>query len=64
MNKYLLIIWDDVEPGIIGPYKNEGVRNKTARNFRKINGPDHGIYQLDVVGTPSIEAYSNEFFEE
>ncbi|MFW5958310.1 MAG: hypothetical protein ACOCQ0_04055 [Desulfosalsimonas sp.] len=47
---YLLIIWDDIEPEIKGPFKTEEERYNTAREIRAAD-PDkrHGLYKITAV---------------
>lgn len=65
MNYYLLIIWNDVEPDVAGPYFTTEHRDNRAYCLRKERGENTGIYKLDInnKGNPYISAYSNRFFE-
>lgn len=64
MNYYLVTIWDDLEPQLIGPFPSEEIRDDKALNLRKEFGKAHGIYPLDIdgPGKPTIETYSGKFF--
>jgi hypothetical protein len=63
---YIIFIWGDVDPALMGPYKTEEERDRIAREIRKEEGEEHGIYQLDVdKGTEvGLYSYSGAFFEE
>lgn len=67
MRRYLLYIWGDVEPDILGPYRTEAERDKTARQLRK-DDPEgrNGIFMLDISarGIPKGRAYRAGFLEE
>lgn len=57
---FLLVVWDDVEPEIMGPFPSEEARDEKARDLRHKEGPDHGIYPLSVTeeGMPLVGAYA------
>lgn len=64
---YLVYIYGDVDPTLLGPYSTTGKRNAAARRLRKKDGDQHGIYQLNLDkglgGLPSISAFSGGFFK-
>ena len=66
MIKYcLVIIWDDVEPGLMGPYETPEERDEAAREFRETKGEEHGIYPLTITGNVKkieINSYSGGDF--
>jgi hypothetical protein len=64
MKRYLIFVWGDVEPEIIGPFRSDAARDRRALELRKEEGDDHGIYILDVPkrGAPDVNAYSGAFF--
>lgn len=66
MNYYLITIWDNLEPQLIGPFPSEEMRDDKAIDFRQEFGKDHGIYPLSIdgPGKPTIETYSGKFFME
>ena len=45
---YLITVEDDVEPEIIGPFKDVGERDHFAKELREKYGFDGGIYPLDI----------------
>lgn len=45
---YLLVVWDDLEPSLMGPYKTERLRLRAAKGLKKEHGDDHGIYALNL----------------
>ena len=64
MKYYLVIVWEDVDPEVCGPYQSKDDRDIYARDMRKRNGDNHGYYRASVSenGFLQIEAYSSEFF--
>ena len=60
---YLVIVWDDVEPELAGPFESEEDRDAHALSIRDKEGPEHGIYPLDLSDDqPVIGAYPGAFF--
>jgi len=60
---YVMVVWNDVEPELIGPYVSENVRDEEAKQLRAFNGNDHGIFALDMAdGKPSVFSWSAAFF--
>ena len=63
---YLLHIWGDVEPAVLGPYRTEAQRDKKARRLRQ-DDPEgqHGIFMLDIStrGVPKAQAYQVGFLQ-
>ncbi|MHB8698661.1 MAG: hypothetical protein ACYC9J_11650 [Sulfuricaulis sp.] len=45
---YLVFVWSDVEPSLEGPFTTPDERVSRAREFRRENGDEHGIYWLDI----------------
>ncbi len=69
MNKYLYLITveNDVEPEIIGPFKDEDERDRFAKEFREKYGFEGGIFLQDIESeTPpksiTARAYVGGFF--
>jgi hypothetical protein len=63
---YLLVIYGDVEPEVLGPFKDEAERDRKALDIREEGGDEHGIFLLTVEKTthkPEVTAYSGGFFE-
>lgn len=59
---YLLVIWNDVEPEIIGPFSSERNRLAEAKNIRQQDpNKDHGIYRLEADGNVEIGCFTGEF---
>ncbi len=52
---YLLFIWGDVEPNLEGPFGTHGERLARARELRRDEGDEHGVYWLDVTGSGALE---------
>jgi hypothetical protein len=63
---WVLIVWNDIEPELHGPYENEDERDSHAKELKKEHGNDHGIFPLDVndEGLPEVGAYPAGFFME
>jgi hypothetical protein len=55
MNKYLIVIWGDLEIGLEGPYKTDKDRWTAAREHRredfKVND---GLFKLDCEGEAKV----------
>jgi len=62
-NLYLLVIWGDVEPQLMGPFATEKARDKKAREIRKVNGDDDGLFPIEATGQVTVGSYSGAFFE-
>lgn len=45
-HRYLLHVWDDVEPRLLGPFTTEDAQAKAAHDVRR--GDGGGIYPLDL----------------
>lgn len=65
MKYYLLFVWHDVDPRLIGPFNNTAVRDAQALVWFKDEGPEHGYFMLNV-GEKSVEvhSYSGAFFSD
>ena len=66
VKKYLLVVWGDVEPEILGPYDDEESRGARAIEIRREHGDGHGIFRLsaEAIGAIEVSAFSNGFFRE
>ena len=64
MNHYLVFIYDDVDPMLVGPFPSKEMRDDKAIDMREELGKQHGIYSLDIdgPGKPTIDTYSGGFF--
>ena len=60
--KWLLVVWGDVEPDLLGPYMDGEARDKAAVELKRAHGDDNGIFMLDAEGLPEVGAYSGGFF--
>ena len=62
---FLIPVYGDVEPVMLGPYGDADERDTAAKAYRIINGDEDGIFWLDIPddGPPKIGAYSGGFFE-
>lgn len=64
MKYYILLVWEDIEPQIRGPYKDAANRDLYAKRLRhKCGAEEHGVFALDVNrnGKPKVSAYSQAF---
>lgn len=65
---YLLIIYGDVEPELLGPYENKMVRDQAAKDYRTNDNQDlsDGIFLMESESPikPVIETITGDFFEE
>ena len=43
----LLVLWRDVEPQVLGPYRDDDERLQAARTYRAEHGDQDGLYRLD-----------------
>lgn len=61
---YLLIIWNNVEPQLMGPFTYREERDNEAFRIAKVHGPMHGYFKLnEFEGEIEISTYSNALFE-
>jgi len=63
---YLLHIWGDVEPHVLGSYQTEADRDREARKLRRVDPEgEHGIFMLDISarGVPRARAYRAGFLQ-
>lgn len=61
---YVLIIYGDIEPDLIGPFTTEETRDEKAIDLKREYGNEHGIFpmNIDADGAPTVGAYSGGFF--
>lgn len=67
MSYWLIFVWSDVEPEIRGPFDTEETRDQAAKELRREEGEDHGIFMLDItddVPTPVVSSYCGGFFDQ
>ena len=59
MTRWLLVIFDDIEPCLQGPFKSDRTRNAAARARRR-GDPEKrdGLFGLDVSGPGSPEIFA------
>jgi hypothetical protein len=60
---WLIAVWGDVEPALVGPYKSEGQRDREALLLRQKEGDKHGIFWMNTSRNkpPDIGSYSGGF---
>lgn len=60
---YVLFIWGDVDPELIGPFKSEAERNAKAKQLKAKRGDDHGIFRMEEKdGEVTVGPYPVDFF--
>lgn len=66
MDYYLLFVWEDVEPELIGPFDTIEERDSEAKKYREEHGNEHGYYPLQITKGCQIEVgcFSGSFFGE
>lgn len=66
MKYYLVIVVEDVDPEIHGPFETELFRDNFAIRHKREHGDEDGIFPLDIPeqGEPAIFAYSGGFFQD
>jgi hypothetical protein len=67
MKFYLIFVWGDVEPELMGPFSSPDARDDEARILREQEGDEHGIFTLTIDDDkphPEIGTYSGGFFDE
>lgn len=65
--RYLIYVWGDVDPELLGPYPSDRARDKAALLLDKEEGDERGgIYMLDVYdgGAATVGSYCGGFFED
>ena len=59
MKFYLLVVWNDIEPEILGPFASEESRLAAARNIRREDpNKDHGVYRLEAEGNVVVGEFT------
>lgn len=63
---YLVVVWGDVEPEVIGPFIDENQRDIRAGEIRAENGDKNGVYRLDISeeGKPVMCAFGGKEMDE
>ena len=67
LDYYLLCIWGDIEPEVLGPFKSELDRDNRCKQLKGTHGDEHGMFPLSVpegAPAPTVAAYSGAFFED
>jgi hypothetical protein len=60
--RFLLVVWGDVEPELLGPFKTQEERDRKAREIRTDEGDEHGLFPIDAAGKVEVGSYSGGFF--
>ena len=62
---FILLMYDDVVPCLLGPYKTQRVRDAAAQHNRDQEGDRTGVYSLDIRDNfPKVDTYSSNFLEQ
>jgi hypothetical protein len=63
---YLIMVWQDIEPELHGPFRSVGMRNNHAKALRREHGKDHGLFPLNITakGLAKVGSYTGGFFME
>ncbi len=62
MKYYVLFVWNDIEPELIGPFDTEEERNRAALEKREAEGDSHGYFMLNSPARVEISPYGGGFF--
>lgn len=65
MKRWLVIVENDLEPRLVGPFKSEEERDGMAKFHKEERGDEDGIFPLDIKPDPEdpeIWAYCGGFF--
>jgi hypothetical protein len=59
---WLIVVYGDLEPGLVGPYRTEAKRDKEAFTLQK-ESDENGVYWMDTAKNkaPDIGSYSGGF---
>lgn len=63
MKYYLLILWNDVEPELFGPFDTHEDRDTKAHEMRRKHGNENGYYRLQSESNIEVDCYSGGEFE-
>ena len=63
---YILFIYENVEPELIGPYVSANERDEEAKEKRYQEGEEHGVFKLsvDLDFDVEVSTYPGGFFDE
>ncbi len=62
MKYYVLFVWNDIEPELIGPFDTEEERNQAALEKKRAEGDSHGYFMLNSPARVEISPYGGGFF--
>lgn len=60
MKKYLLVIWGDTDPELMGPYKSDEARVFKAQEIRAGHGDNNGLIRVNASGKVTVECFLNK----
>jgi len=63
---YVLVVMDNIEPELHGPYPTWKVRDEHAKRLKEERGYEHGVFWLDTPPTGLAEtgSYASAFFND
>jgi len=64
MKFYLLFIWNDIEPDLLGPFETIEERNEKAKELYEENGNECGYFPIESDSKIFVSSYSCAFFKE
>jgi hypothetical protein len=64
MKYYVLMIWEDVELELHGPFNTRAERDNEARRLRKEHGEYHGYYRLQSEGDIDVDCFFGWEFDD
>jgi len=60
VKRYLVIVWNDIEPELRGPYRSEAKRLEAAQSLHRKEGEEHCIFALDIEkNKPTVWAFAS-----
>lgn len=60
----ILIVYEDIEAAVIGPFDTEEERDAKARELKAEHGDEHGLHWIDHEGLVTVGDWSGGFFED
>ncbi len=63
---FVVFVWGDVDPSLEGPFETEDERDAKAREIRRNEGDENGIYWLDLTESGKLEVgpYTGGFLDD
>lgn len=59
MSKYLLVVWSDVDPEVLGPFEDDAHRLRAAKKIRRDDPEmEHGLFPVDCETKPQVGTFA------